>query len=173
MSADEWRRAVLSMVIVAALGGAPEAGQDRVDAPIPHARGQNVSPSFEGWYPNSDGTFSLVFGYFNRNYEEHVQIPVGPANRLEPGPVDQGQPTHFLPRRQTGVFAAVVPADFGQQRLTWTVTTRDETVSIPGHLRPEWEITALEEITSGNTPPAIRFAPDGVEGRGPRESAAT
>ena len=48
------------------------------------------------------------FGYFNRNHQEHVDIAVGPDNRIEPGPADRGQPTHFLPRRQTGVFAVRV-----------------------------------------------------------------
>jgi len=145
------------------------AAQDsRIDAPIPHANGQSVSPSFEGWYENADGTYSLVFGYFNRNYDEHVYLPTGQNNRLQPGPADRGQPTHFYPRRQTGVFAVVVPADFGEQQLSWSLTANEMTVSIPGHLRPEWEITALEEVTSGNTPPVLRFgSPEGAPGQGP------
>ena len=138
------------------------AQETRVDAPIPHDTGQSVSASFEGWYRNSDGTRSLVFGYFNRNYEESLDLPVGPDNRFEPGPADRGQPTHFLPRRQTGVFAVGVPADFGDSRLAWVLTANGETIAIPGHMRPEWEITALEEITSGNTPPVLRF--DSAEG---------
>ena len=111
------------------------AQETRIDAPLPHAVGQSVSPSFEGWYPNADGSFSMVFGYFNRNYDESLDIPVGPNNKLEPGPADQGQPTHFLPRRQTGVFAIVVPSDFGEQELTWSLTAYGETIAIPGHLR--------------------------------------
>ena len=83
------------------------AAQDtRVNAPIPHNTGQSVSPSFEGWYPNPDGTRSLVFGYFNRNYDEQPYLPIGPENRFEPGRADRGQPTHFYPRRQTGVLKA-------------------------------------------------------------------
>jgi hypothetical protein len=136
-------------------------------APIPHDTGQGVTPSFEGWFRNPDGTFSLSFGYFNRNYRESLDIPVGPANRFEPGQPDQGQPTHFLPRRHTGVFTVVVPKDFGTQKLTWTITANRQTNSVPGHLRPEWEIDALKETTSGNTPPVIRFAPDGKTGQGP------
>ena len=150
------------------LPGAAGAQDTRVDAPIPHTVGQSVSASFEGWYTNPDGTRSLAFGYFNRNYDEHLDIPVGPDNRFEPGPADRGQPTHFFPRRQTGVFAVVVPADFGDQRLTWTLTAHGETIAIPGHLRPGWEITALEEVTSGNTPPVLRFGgPDQDPGQGP------
>ena len=152
-------------VLLAGVSGT--AAQDvRVDAPIPHVRGQSVSPSFEGWYRNPDGTRSLVFGYFNRNYDERLDIAVGPDNRFDPGPAERGQPTHFLPRRQTGVFAVVVPADF-EGRLTWSLTAYGETIAIPGHVRPEWEIDALEEVTSGNTPPVLRFgSPDGETGQG-------
>lgn len=143
----------------------PAFGQSR-DAPIPHGIGQSVSPSFEGWFPNPDGSFTLSFGYFNRNFEEALDIPVGAANHFAPGPSDRGQPTHFRPRRQTGVFAVVVPGDFGNQTLTWSVTAGGETVAIPGHLRPEWQIDALHEITSNNRPPTVRFnrADNGAQG---------
>ena len=160
--------AVGVLVAVLSLPGATGAQSLKVDAPIPHAVGQSVTPSFEGWYANPDGTYSLVFGYFNRNYEEYLDIPVGPDNRFEPGPADRGQPTHFLLRRQTGIFAVVVPADFGEQKLTWTLTSHGETIAIPGHLKSEWEITALEETTSGNTPPVLRFGGPAAEpGQGP------
>src|SRR5262245_36372703 len=61
--------------------------------------GQNIAPAFEGWMQNGDGTFTMMFGYLNRNYEEHLYIPIGPDNRLDPDGPDQGQPTYFLPRR--------------------------------------------------------------------------
>ena len=157
-----------ALSLVTTLPAVAGAQDTRVDAPLPHAVGQSVSASFEGWYPNPDGTRSLVFGYFNRNYEERLDIPVGPSNRFEPGPADRGQPTHFLPRRQTGVFAVVVPADFGEERLTWSVTAHGETIAIPGHLSPRFEITALKEVTSGNTPPVLRFGGrDSKPGQGP------
>lgn len=161
------QRAVALLALLFACPVFATAQESRADAPIPHVMGQSVSPSFEGWYPNPDGTHSLLFGYFNRNYEEKVDIPVGLNNQFTPGPADRGQPTHFLPRRQTGMFAVVVPADF-EGRLTWSLTAYGETIAIPGHLRPEWEITALEEITSGNTPPVVRVhAVDGDMGQGP------
>lgn len=147
--------------------------QSLQNPPIPHNSGQGVTPSFEGWYRNPDGSFSLSFGYFNRNYREEPDIPPGPNNRLEPGPADRGQPTHFLTRRQTGVFTIGVPKDFGSQKLTWTITANGETNSIPGHLRPEWEIDALKEVTSGNTPPVIKFDPAGKPGQGPGGVATT
>lgn len=153
--------------VLLAAGGAAAAPQTTRDAPIPHASGQSVTPAYEGWFPNPDGTFSLSFGYFNRNYRERLDIPIGARNRFEPGPADRGQPTHFLPRRQTGVFTVTVPADFGDRALTWTLAAYGETYAIPGRLRPEWRIDALREVTSGNTPPVVRFAPDGAPGQGP------
>ena len=104
----------------------------------------------------------------NRNYAERLDIPIGPENRISPGPPDQGQPTHFLPRRQTGLFTVQVPADFGDRTLTWTLTVHGETVAVPGHLRPEWQIDALRQVTTGNTPPVLRLAPNGPEAQGPR-----
>jgi hypothetical protein len=137
------------------------------NAPIHHDNGQSITPSFEGWFKNPDGTFSLSFGYLNRNYKEEVDLPVGPNNKFEPGLPDQGQPTHFMPRRNTGVFTVVVPADFGKQQLAWTITAHGETISIPGHLRPEWNIDALKEVTNGNTPPVIKFAAADKGAQGP------
>ena len=49
------------------------AAQESIDAPIPHASGQSVSPVYEGWYENSDGSFTLSFGYFTRNKEEILE----------------------------------------------------------------------------------------------------
>lgn len=166
------------LVIALALGGATRlsgagGSAQLVNAPRAHARGQSVSPSFEGWYANADGTFSLVFGYFNRNYDEHLDIPIGPDNKLEPGPADRGQPTYFLPRRQTGVFAVVVPPDFGERELTWSLTAHGETIAIPGHLRQDFQIDALREVTSGNTPPVLRFEADGASAQGPRGMTTT
>src|ERR1051325_7437520 len=89
----------------------------------PHDSGQAVTAAYQGWFANPDGTFSILFGYFNRNFKEELDIPIGPENRIEPGGPDQGQPTHFLPRRQWGVFTVTVPKDFGGKKLTWTVKT--------------------------------------------------
>ena len=158
----------LAVLLIGAAVPPGAAGQDRLPAPIPRDRGQSVTASFEGWYPEADGSRVLVFGYFNRNYEERLDIPVGPDNRFDPGPADRGQPTHFLPRRQTGVFGVRVPADFGDRRLTWILRAHGAEIAIPGHLDAGWEITALDEVTSGNTPPVLRLGgPDGEPGQGP------
>ena len=117
--------------------------------------GQTATPAFEGWYKNPDGTYSLSFGYYNRNATEVLNIPVGPDNFVSPGNPDQGQPTYFYPRRHWGVFAAKVPADFGdKQKVVWTVKMQGKMFEIPGSLREEWQIDALEgEAGYNNTPP--------------------
>ena len=130
--------------------------------------GQTANPAFEGWYRNADGSYSLSFGYFNRNDSQVLSIPVGPDNFIAPGDSNQGQPTMFYPRRHWGVFAVRVPADFGEKKLTWTVKVQGKTFAIPGSLHRDWQIDALEgEAGSDNTPPVITFAEGGPEARGP------
>ncbi|HLJ17767.1 MAG TPA: hypothetical protein VKV15_24940 [Bryobacteraceae bacterium] len=132
-----------------------------------HTAGQNVTAVYEGWYKNPDGTFSLLFGYFNRNLNEELDIPVGADNRMEPGSPDRGQPTHFLPRRQWGVFTVTVPQDFGTNKLSWTLEAHGHRTSIPAHLDPRWEISPLLDPGIGNTPPIISFEDGGPSGQGP------
>ncbi len=67
-----------------------------------HNSGQSITGAYEGWFSNPDGTFSILFGYYNRNLKQDLDIPVGPNNRIEPGGPDQGQPTHFLPGTAMG-----------------------------------------------------------------------
>ena len=96
--------------------------------PAPEKR-NNVTGAFEGWFKNPDGTFSLLLGYFNRTERQEFDIPIGSDNRIEPGGPDRGQPTHFLTGRQWGMFAVKVPANFGQNKITWTITANGKTGS--------------------------------------------
>jgi hypothetical protein len=112
-------------------------------AQIRYASGQNVVPVFEGWERNTDGTFNMVFGYMNRNYEEEVEVPIGPNNKLEPGAADQNQPTHFYPRRQEFVFKVKVPVGWGDKDLVWTLTSHGKTEKAYGSLMPVWELGTL------------------------------
>ena len=89
-----------------------------------YSSGQHVWPAFEGWEKNEDGSANFVFGYMNENWVEELDVPVGPDNRLEPGAVDQGQPTHFYTRRQQFVFKVQVPKDWGKKDLVWTLNVR-------------------------------------------------
>jgi hypothetical protein len=143
------------------------AGGMTVRAQVQYARGQNVAPVFEGWEHNPDGTFSLVFGYLNRNYEEEIDIPIGPENRVDLGD-DQGQPTHFYPRRQRFLFRVVVPGNWDKKRkVIWTLTSHGRTDQAKGWLQPEWELSddvIIENLGGGvpdpsNKPPTLTIRP--------------
>jgi len=118
---------------------------------VRYARGQDVSPTYDGWESNPDGTFTLYFGYYNRNSEEEIDVPIGPENSFDLGNGDQGQPTHFYPGRRWWVFKVVVPKDWPQtKRLVWTLTTKGRTSQSKGWLQPEWEVDKL--LMSKNAP---------------------
>jgi hypothetical protein len=142
------RNARRLMFVVAVVGACalttPLKGEIQITAiPIPFDAGQNVAPVFEGWEANPDGSFEMVFGYLNRNYKEEPEIPIGPDNNIEPGGPDQGQPTHFYPRRQQFMFKVRVPADFGKKEITWTLTRNGRTDKAVGSLVMEYELSEL------------------------------
>jgi hypothetical protein len=149
-------------------GTLPARGQSQLPMEPLHDSGQSVTPAYEGWFKNPDGSFNLLFGYFNRNLKEELDIPLGPNNRIEPGGPDQGQPTHFLPRRQWGVFTITVPQDFGDKKLTWTLVANGQTTAVPAHLDPKWEISPFFDVGIGNTPPLLSFEDGGPSIQGPR-----
>ena len=175
------RLALVALAVVLAL---PLAAAAQTPAPTQPAtpkvlplepareRGVSVTPAFEGWYENTDGSFTLLVGYYNRNKAETFDIPVGPNNRIEPGNIDQGQPTYFATGRNWGVFAIKVPKDFGTKTLTWTITSNGESQSIPIGLTKGYTITPLLEAGMGNRPPVFTFAPGGAKFTGPPTAVA-
>src|SRR3954454_21465852 len=130
-------------------------------------RGVSITPAYEGWYANPDGSFSLLLGYYNRNAKETLDIPVGPNNKIEPGDPDQGQPTHFETGRQWGVFTIKVPKDFGNKAVTWTIVSNGEQQAIPFTLNKGYPITPYKELGMGNQPPVLAFSQGGAKLTGP------
>lgn len=133
------------------------------------ARGDVVSPVYEGWY-QLDGTTYALFGYYSRNTDEVVDIAVGPDNRVSPGASDQGQPTRLYPGRHYGVFAVAVPPDTSETEVTWTLTANGRTFPIPATLHQEYLVSPQREDGGsfpGNTPPVVQFESDGPAAQGP------
>lgn len=160
-------RAALALVAAVCLAaGARVAAEQMVMEPLKDA-GLNVYPAFEGWYQNSDGSYTLLIGYYNRNKKQTLDIPIGPENRIEPGGPDQGQPTHFLVGRGWGTIAIKVPKDFGDKKLTWTLTANGKTVSIPFGITKGYQIEPLLDAAMGNKPPTLKFAEAGAGLTGP------
>jgi hypothetical protein len=169
-------RYVISGLCAAAVGvwlaGGPAASQAQLPLEPIRDVGQAVTAAYEGWYQNPDGSFNLLIGYFNRNRKEALDIPIGPDNRIEPGGPDQGQPTHFLPRRQWGVFTITVPADFGDKKLVWTIVANGRTTSIPMGLHRDYQVEPFKEAAMGNTPPVLKLSAEGPALQGPPRGIA-
>ncbi|MBM3771487.1 MAG: hypothetical protein FJW27_09445 [Acidimicrobiia bacterium] len=138
--------------------------------------GASVSPAFEGWFDNPDGTHSFLIGYYNRNATTEVDIPIGPNNKFEPGDIDMGQPTHFLTRRRFGIFTVTVPKDFPKtQKIRWTLALNGVTTTIPFYMHTDYNLTPLKSQEESpnrefNTPPVLKFAEVGPTIFGPRST---
>ena len=151
-------RFIVAAMLLAASPGAlrAAAGAPQLPTELPSTKfnsGQDIQPYFEGWIRNKDGSCDLVFGYFNRNWQEELAIPAGADNTIEPGGPDRGQPTYFLPRRQPWVYRMRVPADFGKGVVTWTIKANGKTQKAYGELLPVEEITERIVMTRGNLNP--------------------
>jgi len=152
-----------SFAVLAAWGAfvpnaAAQSSRDQLpeEAGFARAAGQDVQPFFEGWQRLPDGHIVMWFGYLNRNYQEELDLPIGPGNRFDLRD-DEGQPTHFYTRRRLFVFKVGVPDDWpADKRLTWTLTANGRTNTANGWLQPEWEVdegVMQMNIGPGGAPP--------------------
>lgn len=164
---NDRRGRLLGVVLACSLTGSSLGAQM-----LSYTKGQNISPAYEGWELGSDGAKYFLFGYMNRNWEEEIDVPVGPDNGFNVGGADQGQPTHFLPRRNRFVFRVRVPNGFTEKdELVWTLTTHGKTEKAYATLRPDYVVddvvkasetgalgagTSSPEVRS-NKPPVVRI----------------
>ncbi len=161
------------LVALAAVSGA--SAQSGGTATLKSLTGDTLQPAFEGWEKNPDGTYNMWFGYFNRNWAQELNIPVGPNNNVQPGGPDRGQPEFFQTgerkRRQMFAFKVVVPANWPVDRdLVWTVTTNGTPLKAYASLRPDYMVDVNvfsanrgaqrdTDPTVKNNPPIITEAP--------------
>ena len=154
-----WLMPAVALVVVLVVPRAASAQADPTY--FKFNSGQGMQPIFEGWAKNADGSFSMYFGYINRNYVEELLLPVGPENNIQPGGPDRGQPTFFYPRIRRKAFSLTVPKDWGQREVVWSLTVRGKTEKAIGWMQPEWEIDpiyagqALSPEKLKNKPPAM------------------
>jgi hypothetical protein len=151
-----------TLLIGALLWLAPAIGASAQS--LSYNSGQNVAPGYEGWEEEPDGTRYFLFGYMNRNWEEELDIPVGPANSFAPGNPDVGQPTHFLPRRNRFVFRVKVPAGWTEKdELVWTLTAPNgKTEKAYASVRTDYKVDDVVKASetgalgAGSSSPEIR-----------------
>ena len=141
-----------------------------------YSKGRHIEPAFEGWRPNDDGTFNMMFGYMNENWEETPDMPVGENNNFSLGDMDRGQPTHFLPRRNRFTFEVAVPSDWGERELVWTLNVNGVERKAYATLKPDYlvdnmiiasETGSLGAGTSSpesraNVPPVVTVQGDSI-----------
>ena len=167
------RLGVVSLTLFVSFVSVLLAQSQSTELHIRYNSGQSVVPVYEGWERLPDGSFTMVFGYLNRNHVEHVRLPVGPQNNFEPGPADRGQPEYFYPRENHFLFRVTVPRDWDRRKeLVWTLTANGRTEQARATLLDIWEIDRKVEVSNngGGTavsnaliasdrPPAIAIAP--------------
>jgi hypothetical protein len=156
-----------------AVGGAVLSAQQTLPSSPAKGFGGGITPAFEGWFDNPDGTHNFLIGYYSRNTKAEVDIPLGANNRFDTPNPDQGQPTHFLTRRRFGMFIVTVPKDFPQaKKIYWTLTADGKTNTVPFHMHTDYNITPQKSSEESptrefNTPPKLRLAPNGPIFTGP------
>jgi hypothetical protein len=161
------------MVGIGQQAQAPASQTPPIAAPLPLGySGEAVYPSFEGWGPHKNGQNYILVGYFNRNKDQTVDIPIGPNNRIEPGGPDMLQPTHFEPGRAWGVLTLPVPKDFGNKKYTWTIVANGKPATVQFWMNPPYFVDFFKNAAKGNTPPVIKFAENGPELTGPPTAVA-
>ena len=139
---------------------------------LSYASGQNISPGYEGWEEDPDGSRWFVFGYMNRNWDEEPYVAIGADNRIEPAGPDHGQPTRSQPRRNRFVFRVPVPDGFGNDdEMVWTLTVNGVTERAYATLRQDYfmdDIIRASEhgaIGAGTTNPTIRANQRGLSSK--------
>ena len=142
--------------------------------------GQPVIPIFDGWVLEEDGTATLCLGYFNLNFDEALEIPLGPNNYIEPARYDGIQPTYFNPvplrardkQRNYCVLTFNVP-EGDAERIVWHLGRDYKDYSVPAHSQAEhFRVHDVFFPTDradrgGSMAPLVRFVePAGPEGIG-------
>ena len=174
------RLATISIAFAAALVAVLALGRGVGAQSLTYTKGQNVAPAYEGWEQDPDGSRWFVFGYMNRNWVEEPDIPTGADNSILPGGPDQGQPTHFLPRRNRFVFRVAVPKTFTEKdELIWTVTAHGVTEKAWATLRPDYLLDNVVKASetgalgAGTSSPEVRAnVPPTVTVEGPKALTA-
>lgn len=156
--------ALAIVVLVQVPGQSQNTNVGSQDQGQTYISGQSIIPIYGGWWKNPDGSYDLHFGYLNRNWEEQLDIPIGPNNNITPAPFgpDGGQPTHFYPRNNRWQFIVRVPRDFGSKEVVWTVTSHGQTYRAYGTLHPGYVIDDYviqheysSDSTHGRKPPEL------------------
>ncbi|MGD8287483.1 MAG: hypothetical protein PVJ80_02990 [Gemmatimonadota bacterium] len=149
------------LIILAALFGFAATGAEAQR--LSYSRDQPLYPAYEGWREGPDGGYEMIFGYYNENWDQEIDAPIGARNNFAPGPADRGQPTHFLPRRNRFTFSVFLPASFTEQdELVWTIQANGREEKAYGTIREDLyidNVVIMSEtgaLGAGSSSPEVR-----------------
>ncbi len=142
--------------------------------------GQPVIPIFDGWVSEDDGSATLCLGYFNMNFDEALEIPLGPNNYIEPARFNGIQPTYFNPvpmragNKQRHYCVMTVNVFQGDaEPIVWHLGRDYKDYSVPAHSGAQhFRVNDIFFPTDradrgGSMAPLVRFVePAGPEGIG-------
>src|SRR6185295_5752322 len=63
--------------------------------------------------------------------------------------------------RQWGIFSIKLPKDFGNRKATWTIVANGFTNTITLHTQADYIVEPFADAANKNTPPVLKFKPDG------------
>lgn len=163
-------RLLLGVIVVAMSSMIPAMAQTPPPRPLSlnTPTGLPVLPIMEGAYDNADGSFTVSFGYHNRNTDQALDIPIGPNNFIEPEQFNGMQPTHFSNGRATGVFTVTVPASMRGESIWWNIRTGNgELLRVPGRFGRLGYTLDREPRPQGSLAPRAAFVAGGTQGSDP------
>ena len=156
---------IASMVAALLVVGELASAQSLPLRPV-RPSGLPIVPLMEGWWDNGDGSYTISFGYLNRN-EEMVEVPIGDDNSVQPTNFGGTQPTAFLPGRHHGVFTVTLPPGMKDMDVWWTIEANGEETKVPGRTRATaYQLDRLPR-PHGTVAPRIWFDQGGLVGQYP------
>lgn len=165
-----WSRSSLprATALVAVLVAMAPVGTEAQSLPLRPRQvgGYPLVPFMEGWFDNGDGTYTISYGYLDRN-PEPMYIPIGPDNTLDPANFNGMQPTRFETGHQRGIFTVTVSAEQARSDIWWRLTANGEQTEVPGRITSGTYELDTRPRPHGTVAPVIRFEPDGPATQNP------
>ena len=112
----------------------------------PKQFGGSVTPAYEGWFDNADGTHSFLIGYFSRNTQAEKSTSRS-ARTITSSPATPTWASRRTsrPAGNYGVFVFTMPKEFAKtQKITWVLTVNGVRTSVPFYMSPDYNVTPFK-----------------------------
>ena len=161
--------AVATFAIVAGwvLSTAAQTPKTALPLDPPRERGASITPAYEGWYTNADGSFSLLLGYYNRNTQGDARHPGRAEQPRRAGRARSGAADAFRDRPAVGRVRDQGAEGFRHQGAHVDDRRQRRRTVDSADLNKGYPITPFKELGMGNQPPVLAFSEGGAKFTGP------